>query len=142
MANNARFLILPGRSEPNLASRVLSLSLRRLSADMGAAHGHPALLAETFADPARFAGTSYGAAGWEKVGLSKGYERPSETRRPFRLDSRANRQAHPAQCADFGKALAAELQLLTLQLLTVWSALCSDSDCKVTQVFRQCRGTC
>ena len=32
-------------------------------------------LVETFVDPARFAGTSYRAAGWEEVGLSKGYER-------------------------------------------------------------------
>ena len=75
VANNARFLILPGRSEPNMASRALGQSLRRLSDDMRAAHGHPVLLAETFVDPARFAGTSYRAAGWEEVGPSKGYER-------------------------------------------------------------------
>ena len=50
VANNTRFLILPGFSGGNLASRVLSLSLRRLSADMRAARGHPVLLAETFVD--------------------------------------------------------------------------------------------
>ena len=77
IANNVRFVILPGCSEPNLASRVLGRSLRRLSDDMRAAHGHPVLLAETFVDPARFAGTSYRAANWEAVGLSKGYERVS-----------------------------------------------------------------
>ena len=75
VANNARFLILPGHSEPNMASRALGQSLRRLSDDMRAAHGHPVLLAETFVDPARFAGTSYLAANWEAAGLSKGYER-------------------------------------------------------------------
>ena len=75
IANNVRFVILPGCSEPNLASRVLGRSLRRLSEDMRAAHGHPVLLAETFVDPALFAGTSYRAANWEAVGLSKGYER-------------------------------------------------------------------
>ena len=32
LANNARFLILPGRGVRNLASRVLALNLRRLSA--------------------------------------------------------------------------------------------------------------
>ena len=77
IANNVRFVILPGCSEPNLASRVLGRSLRRLSEDMRAAHGHPVLLAETFVDPARFAGTGYRAANWEAVGLSKGYERVS-----------------------------------------------------------------
>ena len=75
VANNVRFPILPGAAEPNLASRILGLSLRRLSADMRAAHGHPVLLAETFVDPSRFTGASYRAAGWEPVGLTKGYER-------------------------------------------------------------------
>ena len=77
IANNVRFVILPGCSEPNLASRVLGRSLRRLSGDMRAAHGHPVLLAETFVDPELFAGTSYRAAGWEGVGRTKGYERVS-----------------------------------------------------------------
>ena len=39
IANNVRFVILPGCSEPNLASRVLGRSLRRLSEDMRGAHG-------------------------------------------------------------------------------------------------------
>ena len=46
--DNTRFLILPAARVPNLASRVLALSARRLSSDMEAALGHPALLAETF----------------------------------------------------------------------------------------------
>lgn len=33
IANNACFLILPGESFPNLASRILALNLRRLSTD-------------------------------------------------------------------------------------------------------------
>lgn len=33
LANNARFLILPAEHVPNLASRILALNLRRLSAD-------------------------------------------------------------------------------------------------------------
>ena len=48
IANNARFLILPGCAAVNLASRVLGLSLRRLSGDSHAMHGHPILIAETF----------------------------------------------------------------------------------------------
>ena len=45
IANNARFVILTPRRVPNLASRVLALSLRRVSRDMRAAHGYPVLLA-------------------------------------------------------------------------------------------------
>ncbi len=49
-------------ADPNLASRVLGLSLRRLSEDIQAVHGYPALLAETFVDVSRFAGTCYRAS--------------------------------------------------------------------------------
>ncbi len=59
VTQNSRFVILPGFHAPNLASRVLGLSLRRLSDDMLAAHGYPVLVAETFVDPARFAGCCF-----------------------------------------------------------------------------------
>ena len=75
IANNARFVILTPRPVPNLASRVLGLSLRRLSRDMQAVHGYPVLLAETFVDPARFAGTCYRASNWRSLGLTRGYAR-------------------------------------------------------------------
>ena len=77
IANNCRFLVLPRGRAPNLASRALALSTRRLSADMEARFGHPVLLAETFVDPSRFRGTCYRAAGWERVGLTRGYARSS-----------------------------------------------------------------
>ena len=75
VANNTRFLILPGFNGGNLASKVLSLSLRRLSADMEALRGHPVLLAETFVDPSRFQGTCYLASNWIAVGETRGYAR-------------------------------------------------------------------
>ena len=75
IANNCRFLVLPRGRVPNLASRALALSARRLSADMEARFGHPVLLAETFVDPSRFRGTCYRAAGWEEVGATRGYAR-------------------------------------------------------------------
>ena len=75
VANNCRFLVLPGVRVPNLASRVLSLSLRRLSKDMEATFGHPVLLAETFVDPSRFKGSCYRAANWELLGQTRGYAR-------------------------------------------------------------------
>ncbi len=75
IANNSRFVILtPGRV-PNLASRVLGLSLRRLSEDIQAVHGYPALLAETFVDVSRFAGTCYRASNWRSLGLTRGFAR-------------------------------------------------------------------
>jgi len=73
--NNARFLILPGERVVNLASRVLSLNLKRLSGDWELAYGHPVFLAETFVDPRRFSGTCYRAAGWVQVGTTRGYGR-------------------------------------------------------------------
>lgn len=75
VACNARFLILPGVSQPNLASHVLGACTRRLSGDWQAVHGHGLLLAETFVDPQRFQGTCYRAAGWERLGASKGFAR-------------------------------------------------------------------
>jgi Domain of unknown function (DUF4338)/DDE_Tnp_1-associated len=79
LANNSRFLILPSPQVKNLASKILSANLVRLSADWEAIHGHPVLLAETFVDPARFAGTCYRAANWIDVGASVGFSK-SNTR--------------------------------------------------------------
>lgn len=75
LANNARFLILPDAHRPNLASRVLALNLRRLSADWQRIHGHPLLLAETFVDTARFTGACYRAANWQTLGSTRGFAR-------------------------------------------------------------------
>jgi hypothetical protein len=77
VANNARFLILPDAqaSAPNLASRILSQSLRRLSGDFERLYAHPVLLAETFVDSSRFHGTCYRASNWSHVGETSGYSR-------------------------------------------------------------------
>ena len=47
IVNNSRFLILPGVHISNLASRILSLNLHRLSEDWVHVHGHSVLIAET-----------------------------------------------------------------------------------------------
>ena len=75
VANNSRFLILPDRHSPNLASRILSLCEKRLPSDWLAAFGHPLLLIETFVDPQRFRGTIYQAANWLYLGQTRGYRR-------------------------------------------------------------------
>ena len=72
IASNVRFLIPPWVMVKHLASKVLSLALRRLSDDWEAVYGHPVYLAETFVDTARFKGTCYQAANWLRVGKTKG----------------------------------------------------------------------
>jgi len=62
---------------PNLASRVLGLSLRRVSADIQAVHGYPALLAETFTGVPGFTGACYRASNWRSLGLTRGFGRGS-----------------------------------------------------------------
>lgn len=69
---NSRFLIVPSVNVPNLASHVLSLSVRRLVADWRERYGYEPVLLETFVDGDRFAGTCYRAANWQKVGQTAG----------------------------------------------------------------------
>jgi hypothetical protein len=75
VANNSRFLILPWVSQKNLASKVLSLNLKRLSSDYEAVYGHPLYLAESFVDESRFKGTCYKASNWKHLGYTEGYSR-------------------------------------------------------------------
>ena len=75
ITNNVRFLILPDVRIKNLASKVLSLTTKRLSADWQAVYGHPILLVETFVDDSRFLGTCYKAAGWLPLGKTRGFNR-------------------------------------------------------------------
>ncbi len=74
VAQNGRFTVLCEAGEvPNLASRVLALSVRRLAEHWRRIHGHPVVLAETFVDGGRFPGTCYRAAGWTEVGETEGF---------------------------------------------------------------------
>ena len=75
ITNNQRFLILPGVSIKNLASRALALNVKRLSADWETVYGHPILMVETFVDHSRFKGVCYRAAGWVPLGMTTGYGR-------------------------------------------------------------------
>lgn len=76
--NNSRFLVRAERHRfPNLASRVLGLCLRRLSADWQARWGHPVLVVESFVDESQYRGTCYKACGFEAVGATAGFSRAS-----------------------------------------------------------------
>ena len=78
VVNNSRFLVLPARQQyPNLASRVLGLVLRRLSADWQERWGHPVLVVESFVDESLYRGTCYRACGFQAVGLTEGFKRAS-----------------------------------------------------------------
>lgn len=72
VVNNTRFLILPWVSSPNLASRVLSLVVRRLPQDWQRRYGYRPLLLETFVPSERYRGTCYQAANWIVVGCTQG----------------------------------------------------------------------
>ena len=80
VTNQQRFLILPWVRVPHLASHLLGLATRRLSADWQARYGHPVWLAETFVEVERFAGTAYKAAGWRELGLTTGRTRQDRER--------------------------------------------------------------
>lgn len=75
VVNNARYLLIPHRRVPNLGSRVLKLTLARLSADWQQKYGHPVLVVESFVDPGQFCGTVYTANGWQELGSTDGWGR-------------------------------------------------------------------
>lgn len=75
IANNTRFLILPAVRVRSLGSWILGQISRRISQDWQAKYGHRILLLETFVEQARFRGTVYGAANWQRVGATQGRTR-------------------------------------------------------------------
>ena len=68
----SRFLIRPSVACRNLASKALGLCLRRLPDDFERRYGYRPLLAETFVEKDRHAGTSLVAANWLCVGETAG----------------------------------------------------------------------
>jgi hypothetical protein len=80
LTNNTRFLILPFVQVPHLASWILGAGLRRLSSDWQNKYGHAIVLVETFVEHERFAGTSYKASNWLRVGATTGRSRQDRQR--------------------------------------------------------------
>ena len=115
VANNARYLVLPSYHVPNLATRVMRLTLERLSADWCQRYGHALAVVETFVDPQQFQGTVYLAGGWEELGPTRGFGRVGRDyyvahRRPKRLFVRE-------LCRNARRGLQAE------QLKPAWAAV-------------------
>jgi Domain of unknown function (DUF4338) len=75
IANNGRFLILPHVRINNLASRSLALLATAGVKQWNDYYGQPLKCLETFVDKSRFHGTSYKAANWIPIGLTKGYRK-------------------------------------------------------------------
>lgn len=75
IANNIRFLILPQVKIKYLASHLLSQNAARIANDWKDKYGYPVYLLETFVEANRFLGTSYKAANWIYLGVTKGYSK-------------------------------------------------------------------
>lgn len=70
--NNTRFLILPWVKVKNLASHILSVSIKKLVRDIPNKYGYCPVLLETFVDSSQYKGTCYQASNWIKLGQTKG----------------------------------------------------------------------
>ena len=75
LTNNTRYLILPWVRVPHLSSWILGQVLHRLSSDWQQKYGHRIVLVETFVERQRFAGTSYRASNWIRLGSTAGRSR-------------------------------------------------------------------
>jgi SRSO17 transposase len=75
IVNNNRFLILPWVKVKNLASHLLSQTLKMLKKDWLAKYGCEPYMVETFVDLNRNKGTCYRAANWVSLGQTKGFSK-------------------------------------------------------------------
>lgn len=75
IVNNFRFVIFPWVKIKYLASHLLSRNIALLLDDWKEQYNIDIFLLETFVEQKRFAGTSYKAANWLKVGETKGYSK-------------------------------------------------------------------
>jgi len=79
VVNSNRFLILPWVKIKNLASYVLSVSLKQLRIDWQKQYEVEPYIVETFVDRQLYSGTSYKAANWMYLGITQGYGRQGDT---------------------------------------------------------------
>src|SRR5882724_7765673 len=112
LVNNCRFLLLPDKTFPNLASRSLSMCLHRLSADWQARYHHPVVLVETFVDPEQFCGTVYTSSGWQELGQTDGFGR---VRRDFYVEHNKPKRLFARElCKNARRSLQADKLKVTL----------------------------
>jgi len=159
IVQNSRFLIVLDERRQNLASRVLSLCTKQLPLDWYARFGFAPLLLETFVDRVHFRGTCYKAAGWTKVGRTRGFRRDGREfyaedsypkdiwMKPLRQDARQLLRADtlPEDLRPFekelpGKQVAARLGFEGLRSL--FSAMRAIEDSRRTNGRRYPLGCC
>ena len=75
VVNNNRFLILPWVKIKNLASHLLSRTLKMLKKDWLELFGVEPYLVETFVDIDKYKGTCYQAANWTYLGETRGFSK-------------------------------------------------------------------
>lgn len=80
VVNMSRFLIRPSVHCANLASRLLAMAARQMPVDFEQRYYYRPFLMESFVDRAHFAGTSYQAANWIRVGQTQGRGRQDRFR--------------------------------------------------------------
>ena len=79
VVNNMRYLILPWVRVKNLASCLLSRTVKILCADWEARYGEKPQVLETFVDGSQYKGTCYLAAGWKYLGETRGFSKVGKT---------------------------------------------------------------
>jgi len=145
VANNCRFLVLPQVQVPNLASRILSLNVKRLSQDWQAVYGHPIYLVETFVDPRFYRGTCYKAAGWRFIGETRGFANHHGTYThhgcPKSVFVRTLRPKAPQQLSDPCAPMELKPMLTSLKLSekdadSLHKALLGIPDCRMPRGIR------
>jgi hypothetical protein len=70
--NNTRFLIFPWVNVKNLASKSLSMAIKRICPDWQERYNYQPVLLETFVDTEKYQGTCYRAANWVYLGETAG----------------------------------------------------------------------
>lgn len=80
LANHMRLLVLPWVRVKHLASHLLGAVAKRISLDWQRKYGHPIYLLETFVERDRFAGASYQAANWCRLGQTQSRSRNDRAR--------------------------------------------------------------
>ena len=79
IVNNNRFLILPWVRIKNLASHLISRTLKLLRKDWYELYNTIPFLVETFVDNEKYKGTCYIAANWKYLGTTKGFGKIGQT---------------------------------------------------------------
>jgi hypothetical protein len=80
VVNMSRFLIRPAVHCANLASMLLAMAARQMPVDFEQRYHYRPILVESFVDSVHFAGTSYQAANWIRIGRTQGRGRQDRAR--------------------------------------------------------------